>query len=148
MKNKGRLQKVLLALSIFWLLYNTVRFFLGKTDTISNICLIVFYGVLAWEIIMWLYGEIYEKIILYQAYKSYEEAFKYLTTIHNKRYKLYFSTKGQGNVDAYTAEIERYGNAILTSGKFWISNNLLSKSQTRRVEEILEETYRMMKTVQ
>ena len=51
-------------------------------------------------------------------------------------------------VEEYSAEIDRYGTALLNICEDSISNNLLSKKHTQKVEEILNQTKNLMTTVQ
>ena len=82
--------------------------------------------------------KIVKKLADYKAYKEYENGFKYLKSIHAARYRLYF-TGSKEDVEAYSAEIERYGNAMLNVGEDYVSNNILNEKHTKRVKEILDQ---------
>lgn len=141
MTKKEIARKVWLAFSCVWLFYITVKFFLGKADTFSTICMFVCYSSLALTLIL----TIVLKINAYKTYKSLVNGFEYLQAVHKARYKLYF-TEDREKVEKYSAEIDRYGYALLAVGRTVISDNLLSKKHIKNAKEILNQTEKLMTT--
>lgn len=138
MTKKENLRKVWSVLSWFSIFYITVKFLLGKADAFSTVCMSVCYSILALYLILSAIQKIVKKLADYKAYKEYENGFKYLKSIHAARYRLYF-TGSKEDVEAYSAEIERYGNAMLNVGEDYVSNNILNEKHTKRVKEILDQ---------
>ena len=138
MTKKENLRKVWSAFSWLCLFYITVKFLLGKADTFSTVCMSVCYSILAFYLILSAIQKIVKKLADYKAYKEYENGFKYLKSISAARYRLYF-TGSKEDVESYSAEIERYGNAMLIVGEDYVSNNVLNEKHIKRVEEILDQ---------
>lgn len=145
MTKKEILRKVWYVLSWLCLFYITVKFLLGKANTFSTIYMSICYSILALYLILSAIQKIVEKLDNYKAYKAYEKGFEYLKSVHKARYRLYFTGTSQ-EIEAYSAEIERYGNAMLNVGEDYISNNLLSKKHIKRVKEILDQIPKLMST--
>lgn len=139
-KNKV-LRKVLLVFSWLALFEMTIRFILGKADIFTIICLVICYSIWFLNLVL----DIILKIQTYKMYKAYEDGFKYLKAVHKARYKLYF-TGNKEDIETYSAEIERYGKAMLDVGEYYISNKKLNKRQKKTIQEILNETKRLMTT--
>ncbi len=146
MTKKEVLRKVWSVFFWLWLSLITAKFLLGKADTFSTVCMFLCYSVLALELILSIVLKIVKFIMSYILYKTYTDGLTYLKAVHKERYKLYF-TESKEKVEEYSAEIERYGTAMLEAGERAISNNLLSQKYTQRVQEILEQTKKLMTTV-
>lgn len=146
MTKKEVLRKVWLVFSWLWLFYITVKFLLGKADTFSIVCMFVCYSLLTLNLILSIVLKIVKFIGSYKLYKTYTNGLTYLKAVHKERYKLYF-TGSKEKVEEYSAEIERYGTAMLEAGESAISNHLLSQKHTQKVQEILEQTKKLMTTV-
>lgn len=114
---------------------------MGKADIFSTICMFVCYSYLALILIL----NIVLKILQYKTYKFLVNEFEYLQAVHDARYKLYF-TGDREKVEEYSAEIERFGNVLLDVCKTAISSNLLSKKRIKNVEEIINQTKKLMIT--
>lgn len=82
----------------------------------------------------------------YKLYKKCKDGLEYLKAVHTERYKLYFIGTRE-KVEKYSTVIERYGSALLNVCEISISNNLLSKKHTKKVEEILNQTKNLMATI-
>ena len=141
MTKKEILRKVWSVLSWLIIFYVTLKFLFGKSDALSTVCMIG----LALYLLLIAIQKIVKKFANYKVYKEYEEGFKYLKSIHAARYRLYF-TGTRKDVEAYSAEIERYGNAILSIGEDDISNNRLNKKTITKVMKILDQTRKLMST--
>ena len=145
MTKKQILRKVWVVFSWVWLFKVTVEFLLGKADTFSTVCMFVCYSIWSLNLLVIVVCKVIEKVTNYKAYKQYEEGFKYLEAVHKARYKLYFTGTSK-EVETYSEEIERYGNAMLNEGQNKVSNNKHSKTQTKKVQEILNQTRKLMTT--
>ena len=146
MTKKEVLRKVLLVFHCLWLSYITVKFLLGERDTSNIICMCICYSIWALNLILSVVTKILHIISSYKLYKKCKDGLEYLKAVHTARYKLYFmGTKEK--VEEYSAEIDRYGTALLNICEDSISNNLLSKKHTQKVEEILNQTKNLMTTV-
>ena len=88
--------------------------------------------------------KIISKVSIYRFYKQYEISFERLKSFHKLRYKLYF-TGTKKEVEEYSEAIESIGNLMIEFGEEYISNNMLSKKQKKRVKKILCETRTLMK---
>lgn len=88
--------------------------------------------------------KIISKVSIYRFYKQYETSFERLNSFHKLRYKLYF-TGTKKEVEEYSEAIESIGNLMIEFGEEYISNNMLSKKQKKRVKKILCETRTLMK---
>lgn len=141
MTKKEISRKVWLVLSFGWFFYITIKFLMGKADIFSTICMFVCYSYLALILIL----NIVLKILQYKTYKFLVNEFEYLQAVHDARYKLYF-TGDREKVEEYSAEIERFGNVLLDVCKTAISSNLLSKKRIKNVEEIINQTKKLMIT--
>lgn len=142
---KKVLRKV--SLVFFWveIFKLTVEFLLGKADSFSIVSLFLGYSLCFFILLILAVCKIIQKVVNYKAYKQYEEGFKYLEDVHKIRYKLYF-TGTMEEVETYSKEIERQENAMLNVGEYYVSNNTLSKTQTERVQEILNQIRKLMIT--
>lgn len=141
MTKKEMLRKVWSVLSWLSIFYVTLKFFFGKADTLSTLCMIG----LALYLLLIAIQKTVEKFANYKVYKEYQKSFAYMKALHKTRYKLYF-TGTIKDIEAYSAEIERYGSAMLNIGEVYISNNLLSEKQKTKVKEILDQTRELMST--
>lgn len=141
MAKKNILQKVLLVIAWLVLLETTIRFILGKTDLFSNICLIIMYSTWGLNLIL----AITQKIYQYKNYKAYRKGFEYLSAVYKARYKLYF-TGNKEDIETYSNEIKRYGNAMLNVGQYYVENAKMTKKQRQTISEILTETKKMITT--
>lgn len=146
MTKKEVLRKVWAVSSYLWLFYTTVKFLLGKADTFSMIFMFVCYIAIALNMVSSIILKIVKVVDSYELYKTYKNGLEYLKAVHKERYKLYF-TGSKEKVEEYSAEIERYGTTLLESGESAISNNLLNKKHSKKVQEILEQTKNLMTTV-
>ena len=145
MTKKEVARKVWVVFSWVWLFKMTIEFLIGKADTFSTVCMFVCYSICSLNLLVIVVCKIIEKVANYKAYKQYEKGFKYLEAVHKARYKLYFTGTSE-EVETYSKEIERYGNAMLNVGEYYVSNNTLSKIQTKKVQEILNQTRKLMTT--
>lgn len=126
---------------LFWLslFFITIKLLLGKADTFITVCMFIYYLILV------LFFSI-SKIIKYKRYKKLIKAFDYLQAIHNERYKLYL-TGSREKIEDYSNAIETFGCIILIVGNNIISTNVLSKNYINHVKEILEQTKKLMATI-
>ena len=145
MTKKEIARKVWYGFSWVWLIYITVKFFLGIATTSNIVCMVICYSIYGLLLISEIALKIIQKVNDYKTYKSLVNGFEYLQAVHKARYKLYF-TGDREKVEEYSAEIERYGNAMLDVGKAAISNKLLSKKHIESVEEIISQTEKLMTT--
>ena len=145
MTKKEIARKVWCGFSWVWLIYITVKFFLGTASTSDIVCMVICYSLYGLILISEIALKIIQKVNDYKTYKSLVNGFEYLKAVHNARYKLYF-TGDREKVEKYSAEIERYGNAILDFGKAAISSNLLSEKHIKSIEEIIRQTENLMTT--
>lgn len=141
MTKKEILWKVCLVFFCLYLFYMTAKFLLGKADTFT----IVGISILSLDLIVLIIGKIMDKVNEYQTYKSLVEGLEYLQAVHKVRYKLYFIGDKE-KIEEYSTEIERYGNAMLNVGKTAISSKLISKKHVKSVEEIINQTEKLMTT--
>lgn len=143
MTKKEILRKVWLVLSWLYLFYITAKFLLGKADTLTTVCMFICYSISVLYFIVLIISKIIHKVNDCKIYKSLEKGLEYLQAVYKERYKLYF-TGDKEKIEEYSAEIERYGNAMLNAGESAISNNLLSKKHVTNVKEILNQTKEMI----
>ena len=141
MTKKEILRKVWSVLSWLSIFYVTLKFLFGKSDALSTVCMIG----LALYFILIIIEKIVEIFVNYKKYKEYKKGLKYLEALHKTRYRLYF-TGTRKDVEAYSAEIKKYGNAILSIGEDDISNNRLNKKTITKVMKILDRTRKLMST--
>lgn len=87
--------------------------------------------------------KIISKAINFKKYKTVKEGYDYLKAVHNARYKLYFSSDKE-KIDVYTQEIQRYGEALLNVGTYYIDNQTFSKKKMQEVQEIIDKTKELM----
>lgn len=145
MTKKEIIWKVWFVHSCLWIVCTTVKFFLGMADIVSTICMFVCYSVLALHLILNVTTKIKRKFNEYILYKSLVNGLEYLKYVHKKRYKLYF-TADREKIEEYSAEIDRYGNVLLNNGRTVISDKLVGKKHIQNVEEILNQTEKLMTT--
>ena len=146
MRKKEVLRKVLLVFSWLWLSYITVKFLLGERDVANIICMCICYSIWGLNLILSIVTKILHIVGSYKLYKECKDGLEYLKAVHAARYKLYF-TGTKEKVEEYSAEIERYGTALLNVCEGSISDNSLSKKHTQKVKEILNQTKNLMTTV-
>lgn len=139
MTKKEIVRKVWFILSLIYTLYLAIMILLGKGSITTIVCAIICCFFFAIYVIICIAYEISRIIYNYKVYKLLLYRFEYLQTIHDARYKLYFSGNKE-KVDEYSAEIEKHANSILNIGKLAIPNNLLSKKYIQNIEKILKKT--------
>ncbi len=130
---------------LYWVLLIdiTVKFFLGTATTLNIVCMVICYSMYGLMLIFEIALKIIQKVNDYKTYKLLVNGFEYLQAVHKARYKLYF-TGDREKVEEYSAEIEKYGNAMLNVGKAAISRKTLSKKHNKSVEEIVSQTEKLM----
>ncbi len=125
---------------LYAVLITLVIFLFGKLDNFSIILLFMNYFILIINFIS--YKRESERI-----YKIYEKGFKYLKFVHKERYKLYLIGSSKEKIERYSTELERCGTMMLDEGKYIISNNLLTKKNIKKIQEMMEQTKKMMTTI-
>lgn len=75
--------------------------------------------------------------------KKIEENFRYITLLQQSRIRLY-SKESRNAVEGFSAEIKEYGNTILLDGEYFISKNVFTKKQAKTVQEIIDQTKKIM----
>lgn len=144
MTKKEVLRKVLSILSWLVLIHLTVGFLLGDRDIFFMICLGICYGCFMVDIVIIIICKIILKVMDFKDYKLFKEGYEYLKTVHNTRYKLYFSANKE-IVNVYSQEIQRYGNALLNVGSYLIENKILGKKKIKEVQEIVDKIQELMR---
>lgn len=146
MTKKEVLRKILLVFSCLWLSYISVKFLLGERDIFNIISICICYSILTLDLILRVVFKILHIISSYKLYKYFKSGLEYMKAVHTERYKLYF-TGTKEKVEEYSTEIEKYGTLLLNVGQASISNNLLCKKHTQKVEEILKQAKILMTTI-
>ena len=144
MKVKKILEKVWSAL--YWLILAdfTIRFLLGKADIIVIIALGINYTLILFNFVL----DLFLKLKQYEAHKIYKDGFEYLKDVHKARYKLYLQAGDKEKIEAYSKEIERYGNILLSIGQERLEDQKLSNKIHKEVNGIVDETKKLMTTIQ
>lgn len=139
MTKKKVLRKVLSVISWLTLAYLSIRFLIGDLDTFSTVCLIICYVSMALNITV----TVCCKAMYFKQYKTFLEGYNYLKTVHNARYKLYFSYDKE-KIEVYTQEIHRYGESLLSVGNYYIDNKIFGEKKLKRIQEIIDKTKELM----
>ncbi len=140
--NKKEVRKALLVIVIMHL---SIQFLLENLDAFSTVCMTLFYQIMVLCIVVIVCFKVILKVIYYNQYKIFKEYYDYLKTIHNKRYKLYFSSNNKEEIDVYTQEIQNFGEIVLNAGNYYINNKTFSKRKMQEVQEIINKTKELMK---
>ncbi len=142
---KEVLLKVWFVFSNLYLFKITIDFFIGKADTVAIVCMIICYSVLTIHLISSFILFILVELTKYKEYKKYEDGLEYLKFLHKARYKSNF-TGTREDVENYSKEIERYGNAMINLGEHYVERKVFHKNKEKRVKEIINRTKELMAT--
>lgn len=140
--NKKEVQKALLVIVIMHL---SIQFLLGNLDAFSTVCMTLFYEIMVLVIVVIVCYKVILKVIYYNQYKIFKKYYDYLKTIHNERYKLYFSSNNKEEIDVYTQEIQNCGEIVLNAGNYYINNKTFNERKMQKVQEIINKTEELMK---
>lgn len=136
MAKKEVLRKIGIVFSLIWLFKITVEFFLNKADTFSIVCMIICYiaGV------FWLVRKTIIAVNSYNQYENFEKDFHDITFLYLG--KCFSET--QEDVESYSKAIERYHNALVELGESYIVTNSLSKKQTKKVQDMINQAKKQL----
>lgn len=143
MTKKKVLHNVLSVISWLTLANLSIRFLLGELDTFHTVCLMIVYSILLLCLIIVIASKITSKMVYRKECKALKKEYNYLKEVHQERYKLYFSNDRK-KIEMYSEGIQRYGEALLSIGEYYLSKDGFNEKQRSEIEEIVDKIKELM----
>ena len=80
----------------------------------------------------------------YKMYNKFKIAFKELNNLHERRYKLYFSSGNTNEINKLTEAIQKNGKTLVDTGNMLISKGNFDKTKKELIQDIIDETTLLM----
>ena len=137
--------------SIIWrialfcdIFYMTIRYIHGQLTGLGSVLLFAIYVVIVAQWVINTILKLIDYVLNIHAFCIFKKQFKYLENVHKTRYKLYFSSANQQQIQLFSEFIENFGKDLIVYGEHLLKSTSLSHRINKKISESIDRTKQLM----